>query len=162
MPSPELGGEHATARVHHASRRCWRSARNYRIASRGGFPLPPRIPTFHARPRTRRSTAASPIRSEFITLLGGAGGAPAIIALPVVADFPSLHEFRRFMRDQGLAVPLRRVLSDLSSSRFSAVLAERPQLSHCQSWRISPPSTNSDVSCATKDSPFHCGESYRP
>jgi hypothetical protein len=23
--------------------------------SRGGFPLPPRIPTFHARPRTRRS-----------------------------------------------------------------------------------------------------------
>jgi hypothetical protein len=38
----------------------------------------------------------------------------------------------------------------------------RPQLSHCQSWRISPPSTNSDISCATKDSPFHCGESYRP
>src|ERR1019366_3670347 len=45
---------------------------------------------------------------------GGAGGAPAIIALPVVADFPSLHEFRHFMRDQGLAVPLRRVLSALS------------------------------------------------
>jgi hypothetical protein len=42
-----------------------------------------------------------------------------------------------------------------------AVLAERPQLSHCQSWRISPPSTNSDISCVTKDSPFHCGESYR-
>jgi hypothetical protein len=42
---------------------------------------------------------------------GGAGGAPAIIALPVVADFPSLHEFLHFMRDQGLAVALRRVLS---------------------------------------------------
>src|SRR5450759_4960408 len=52
---------------------------------------------------------------------GGAGGAPAIIALPVVADFPSLHEFRHFMRDQGLAVPLRRVLSVLSGHPATAV-----------------------------------------
>jgi hypothetical protein len=50
-----------------------------------------------------------------------AGGAPAIIALPVVADFPSLHEFRHFMRDQGLAVPLRRVLSALSEHSVTAV-----------------------------------------
>jgi hypothetical protein len=41
--------------------------------------------------------------------------------LPVVADFPSLHEFRHFMRDQGLAVPLRRVLSALSGHPAIAV-----------------------------------------